>query len=67
MAENLLLSCECLSTISHPLAGSHFTPSSQCVGETAGGEDFEAFIGAAKAKEFKALFSSWIHKIYRTS
>jgi len=41
--------------------------SSQCVGETARGEDFESFIGVEKAKEFKALFSLWIHKIYRAS
>ena len=41
------------------------TRHSQCVGETPDGEDFEAFIGAEKALEFKTLFSSWIYKIYR--
>ena len=40
--------------------------SSQCMGETPEGEDFEAFIGAEKAQELKQLFSRWIHKIYRT-
>lgn len=39
--------------------------SSQCAGGTPGGQDFEAFIGAEKAKEFKTLFTSWIHTIYR--
>lgn len=34
---------------------------------TPNGEDFEAFIGAEKAKEFKALFSAWIAQIYRMS
>ena len=32
-----------------------------------GGQDFESFIGVEKAKEFRALFSSWIAKIYRAS
>jgi hypothetical protein len=41
--------------------------SSQCAGTTPQGEDFETFIGNEKAKEFKALFSSWVHKIYRVS
>ena len=41
--------------------------SSQCVGSTAGGQDFESFLGVEKAKEFKELFSSWIYKIYRAS
>ena len=40
---------------------------SQSVGMTPNGEDFEKFIGHEKAEEFKALFSSWIHKIYRSS
>ena len=39
--------------------------SSQCLGETPDGEDFEAFIGTEKANEFKKLFSNWVHKIYR--
>ncbi|KAF9642349.1 hypothetical protein BDM02DRAFT_3133146 [Thelephora ganbajun] len=36
----------------------------QCVGETPNGQDFEAFISAEKALEFKALFSSWVYMIY---
>ena len=27
--------------------------------------DFEAFVGEEKAKEFRALFTAWIQKIYR--
>jgi hypothetical protein len=38
---------------------------SKCTGETPDGDDFEAFIGTEKATEFKTLFTSWIHKIYR--
>ena len=53
--------------IPSPLADSHFALSSQCVGETPTGQDFEAFMGPEKAKEFKGLFSSWINTIYRAS
>ena len=38
---------------------------SHCSGLAVGGNDFEDFIGAEKAKEFKALFGAWIRKIYR--
>jgi hypothetical protein len=41
--------------------------SSQCVGTTPEGLDFEGFIGPQKAKEFKSLFTAWIAKIYRQS
>jgi hypothetical protein len=41
--------------------------SSNCVGATPDGKDFEAFIGPEKAKEFKALFASWALAIYRSS
>ena len=44
-----------------------FNCSSHCVGSTADGQDFESFIGPEKAKEMKALFSSWIHAVYRKS
>ena len=40
---------------------------SQCAGSTPKGQDFETFIGKEKATEFKSLFSSWIHLIYRVS
>ncbi|KAF9782108.1 hypothetical protein BJ322DRAFT_1110992 [Thelephora terrestris] len=39
----------------------------QCAGTTPQGQDFESFIGSEKAKEFKALFSSWIHVLYPPS
>lgn len=39
---------------------------SKCSGSTPEGQDFETFIGAEKAQEFRTLFSSWIHKIYHT-
>lgn len=29
-------------------------------------QDFETFIGADKAKEFRLLFTNWIYAIYRT-
>ena len=38
---------------------------SQSVGRTPDGQDFEAFIGTEKAKEFRVLFSNWVHTIYR--
>ena len=38
---------------------------SLCAGETSDKQDFEAFIGPQKVKEFKHLFSRWIHTIYR--
>lgn len=64
--ESLLLTCEYFSLPCSLILISSTLPS-QCVGETALGQDFETFIGAEKAKELKTLFSSWIHKIYRTS
>lgn len=39
--------------------------SSQCAGNTPEGKDFEEFIGTTKANEFRTLFTSWIHTIYR--
>jgi hypothetical protein len=61
-AENLLLSCG-FSNLCSPLTLTTF--SSQCAGTTPQGQDFETFIGSEKAKEFRALFSLWIHKLYR--
>ena len=59
--------CEFLRLTPPPQFSLFSIPYSQCVGMTSGGEDFERFIGREKADEFKALFSSWIHKIYRSS
>ena len=38
---------------------------SQCAGSTPQGQDFEAFIGTKKATEFKTLFTTWVHTVYR--
>ena len=64
--ESPLLICEFPHTL--PLStASYSILCSQCTGMTPDGEDFEKFIGPKKAEEFKTLFSSWIHKIYRLS
>lgn len=39
---------------------------SQCFGKSPDGKDFEAHIGAEKAREIKALFADWIDTMYRT-